>query len=44
MKNYQNCRWYACFVNACTNGESKHLADFVPEDGKCEKWEAVKNE
>lgn len=40
----KSCRNYDEFVSVCTNGESEHRADFVPEDGKREKWEAVKNE
>lgn len=44
MKTCKDCRHYAEFVSVCTNGESEHGADFVPEEGYCEKWEAVKNE
>lgn len=44
MKTCKDCRYYAEFVSVCTNGESEYRADFVPEEGYCEKWEAVKNE
>lgn len=42
-KTCRDCRHYAEFVSVCTNGESEHRADFVPEDGCCEKGEVVKN-